>query len=204
VGEIKTLEQLSLISAFIVPGLVAMFVRCQFLTGRIDTSKDALISFFTLSLIWAGITSPILIWLGDMRVSLLWQVLAWLLWAVVGPAALGVLLGLSASRGWFRRVMGRLGMRAVHVLPTAWDWKFGTLNASWVTVTMKDGSRISGFVGAQSFASSDPKERDFYIEQVWKVDDDNQWTRHGEWGVLIPHGEIRCIEFMPDGERKQP
>lgn len=203
-GEIKTLEQLSLISAYIVPGLVAMFVRSQFLTGRIDTTKDAFISFFTLSLIWAGITSPILIWLGEMKVPLALQVLAWLLWAVVGPAALGIVLGLSASKGWFRRMMGLLGMRAVHVLPTAWDWKFGTLNASWVTVTMKDGSRISGFVGANSFASSDPKERDFYIEQVWKVDVDNQWTRHGEWGVLIPHGEIRCIELMPDGERKQP
>lgn len=202
-GDIKTLEQLSLISAFIVPGLVAMFVRCQFLTGRIDTSKDALLGFFTISLIWAGITSPILLWLGDARLSLPWQVLAWLLWAVVGPAGLGVLLGRSASRGWFRRVMQRLGMRTVHVLPTAWDWKFGSLDASWVTVTMKDGARISGFVGARSFASSDPRERDLYMEEVWRVDENNQWTRHGEWGVLIPHGEIRCVEFTPHHERTE-
>lgn len=99
--------------------------------------------------------------------------------------------------------MQRFGMRAVHVLPTAWDWKFGALAPSWVTVTMKDGSRVSGFVGPSSFASSDPRERDLYIEQVWVVDAANNWTRHADWGVLIPHGEIRCIEFMPDGERTQ-
>lgn len=202
-GEIKTLEQLSLVSAFIVPGLVAMFVRCQFLTGRIDTSKDSLLGFFTISLIWAGITSPVLSWLGDIALPLHLRMLAWLGWAVVGPAALGVFLGVSASRSWFRRAMQWCGLRTVDGMPTAWDWKFGRSGTWWLVVTMKDGSKVAGFCGEASFVSSDPRERDIYMEQVWRVDENDRWTRHGEWGVLIPHGEIRCIEFRLDSERKQ-
>ena len=69
-GDIKTLEQLSLISAFIVPGLVAAYVRSRLLTGRVDLSKEGMLVFFTISLIWSGLTVPILSWLGSTQLSL--------------------------------------------------------------------------------------------------------------------------------------
>jgi len=70
-------------------------------------------------------------------------------------------------------------------------------------VTLRDGTTISGFLGSASFISSDPKERDIYIEQVWRVDDDDKWTPHAKWGVWIPHSEIRYIELMPFEERPE-
>jgi len=50
--EVKSLEQLSVILGYIVPGLIILYVRAQFLTGRIGPHKDALLSYFTLSIIY--------------------------------------------------------------------------------------------------------------------------------------------------------
>ncbi len=115
----------------------------------------------------------------------------------MGPALFGFLLGLNASKGWSRRVLGKLGVRVVHVMPTAWDRTFGGLDACWVLVTLKDGSKVAGFCGTGSFASSDPKERDLYIERVYGLDEHDIWQDIARRGMLIPSGEIRCIEFFP-------
>jgi hypothetical protein len=197
-GDIKTLEQLCLISAYIVPGLVALFIRAQFVTGRIDTSEDGLLVFFTVSLIWTGVTAPVLTWLGQAELAWYTLAAAWLLWAIIGPAVVGVILGLDVARGWSRWLLNKMKLRTVHPIGAAWDWKFSHAHSSWIIVTMKDGSKVHGFLGANSFVSSDPKERDLYIEQVWRVDKNNNWTRHEEWSVIIPHGEIRCVELMTD------
>ena len=53
--EVKSLEQLSIILGYIVPGLIVLYVRAQFLTGRIGPHKDALLSYFTLSVIYLAI-----------------------------------------------------------------------------------------------------------------------------------------------------
>jgi hypothetical protein len=110
------------------------------------------------------------------------------------------MLGLDARQGWFRWVLRKLKIFPVHPIPSAWDWKFGSLSPSWVIVTLKNDHKIYGFLGNKSFISSDPKERDVYIEQVWTVDRKNRWTRNEQWSVLIPHGEIRVVEFMPEIE----
>lgn len=199
-GDIKTLEQLSLISAFLVPGLVAAYIRSRFLTGRVDLSKEGMLVFFTISLIWSGLTVPILSWIGNTQLSLGLRSLVWLLWAIVGPAILGLMLGVDARHGWFRWLLGKVRIPTVHPIPSAWDWKFGGVGRSWVIVTLKNDHKIYGLLGEKSFFSSDPKERDVYIEQVWTVDKKNRWTRNEQWSVLIPHGEIRVVEFMPDIE----
>jgi hypothetical protein len=195
-GEIKSLEQLTLVTAFIVPGLVALFIRAQFLTGRID-SKDSLLTLFAISLVWYGISAPFVSALNVGAIAKYQQVGSWFGWIIVGPAFFGLLLGLTASKGWSRRILIKLGIRVVDVMPTAWDKTFGRLDACWVIVTLKDGSKIAGFCGAGSFASSDPKERDIYIERMYGLDEQDAWQEIAKRGVLVPSGEIRCIEFFP-------
>jgi hypothetical protein len=65
-----------------------------------------------------------------------------------------------------------------------------------VLVVLKDGTKFGGRFGAQSFASSDGKERDVYIEQVYEIDKYDLWTPSDQ-GVLILASEIRTIEFWP-------
>ena len=194
-SEVKSLEQLTLVAAFVVPGLIAMFVRAQFLTGRLEL-KDSLLAFFTLSLVWYGISVPFVASFGDQGISPYQRPGSWLLWIVLGPAAFGSLLGINASKGWSRWILARIGVHLVHEVPTAWDKTFAGLTACWVLVTLKDGSKVAGWCGTGSFASSDPKERDLYIERMYGLDEHDAWQEIPARGVLIPGGEIRCIELF--------
>jgi hypothetical protein len=40
---------------YIVPGLIIVYIRAQFLTGRLGPHKDALLSYFTLSVIYLAL-----------------------------------------------------------------------------------------------------------------------------------------------------
>lgn len=67
----------------------------------------------------------------------------------------------------------------------------------WVLVTLKNGTRFAGFCGTDSFMSSEPAERDLYIQWVYDLDDEDNWQPRGETGLLIAGGEISTIEFWP-------
>ena len=71
------------------------------------------------------------------------------------------------------------------------------MGCQWVLVTLKDGTRFAGFCGPESFISSDPGERDIYIQWVYDIDDENNWSLRGLHGVLIAAGEIQTVEFWP-------
>lgn len=197
-NEVKSLEQLNLIAAFIVPGLIATFVRAQFLTGRVPGNKDNLLVLFTLSLVWYGLTVPFVDWLNLAAFAPQATPWGWLLVTVIGPACFGAVLGINASAGWSRKLLAKCGIRVVHVMPTAWDWKFGKAEPCWVLVTLKDGSRVAGFCDPDSFMSSDPKERDLYVSRVYSIDENNNWHSENGKSILILHGEIRYIEFWPN------
>ena len=195
--EVKSVEQLSLILSFLVPGLVVLYVRSQFLTGRMQAHKDALLSYFALSVMWWGLSLPVVSWaLGSLPLTSERPGL-WFLLTLGGPAVFGTLLGVNASKGWTRRLLGRFGLRLIHVMPTAWDWKFEGMPASWVLVTLKDGTRFAGFCGSDSFISSDPQERDMYIQRIYSLDAEERWVDQGDKGLLVRGSEIRSIEFWP-------
>jgi hypothetical protein len=52
--------------------------------------------------------------------------------------------------------------------------------------------------GALSFASSDPRERDLFIQTAYRIDGEGQWHEVAGCGILVPGGEIRCVEVFPD------
>ena len=55
-----------------------------------------------------------------------------------------------------------------------------------------------GFCGPESFMSSDPEERDIYIQWIHHVDDENNGSPRGRTGPLIADGEVQSIEFRPN------
>ena len=61
-------------------------------------------------------------------------------------------------------------------------------------------NRIEGgdlVFSARSFASSDPSDRDLYLEQIYKIEDDGLWQPVPmNRGVWIRGEAIRTIEFL--------
>ena len=192
-----SLENVYLILGFLVPGLVALFVRSQFVTGRSIPHSTAPLSYLTVSVIYYALALPFVDFVLSIDKAGYGKALAWFSLIFFGPATLGLLLGINAQKSLLRRLLQWCGLKPVHVMPTAWDWKFGGMTSQWVLVTLKNGTRFVGFCGPESFMSSDPTERDIYVERIYDIDDENKWSSRGANGVLIVAGEVQTIEFWP-------
>jgi len=195
--EIKSLSEVYLILGFFVPGAVITFIRSQLLTGRMAPHKDALLSYFIISIIYYAIILPLLQWILLINEVYL-RTLSWLAIIVLVPATIGLLLGLDTSHGWSRRIFERLRISTVHAIPTAWDYKFGKGESQWLLVTLKDGTRYAGYYSSDSFSSTDQTERDLYIEGVYDLDSCDRWSPANGKSLLVASGEISRIEFWPD------
>ena len=191
------IDNIFLVVAFSIPGLIILFVRSKFLTGKIS-SENPLIYYFAVSsiyyiLAWLTVNSP---FVQQLDYQNPWHMLFLLL---LGPIVFGFLAGYSSRKGYIRGLVRRAGLGTLtHPIPAAWDWKFTDMKEEWVLVTLKDGTRFAGFFGEKSFASSDPQKRDMYIQWVYDLDKDDNWVYpKSEKGLLISAGEIRTIEFFP-------
>lgn len=51
--------------------------------------------------------------------------------------------------------------------------------------------------------SSDPLERDIYIERIYDIEEDNRWVSCGEKGLLVAAGEVQTIEFWPHNSEEK-
>ena len=66
-------------------------------------------------------------------------------------------------------------------------------------ISLKNGKKIAGVYGNNSFASAYPREQEIYIEEVWHLSEDgknfvSKVDRTG--GVLILGDEISSVEFI--------
>ena len=191
----------------IIPGLVALFVRSQFVTGRRPSHKDNALSYTTISIIYYALILPLVDLVLPEKAGHTTLVIAWLSIVLIGPVALGFLLGVNIQKNLVRGLLRRWRINLVHTIPTAWDWKFSSLvGEQWVLVNLTDGTRVAGFFGSDSFASSsDLGERDLYIQETYDIDKHDNWVPHspdGKSGVLIASDMIRTIEFWPFGPQE--
>lgn len=187
---------LAIALAFIVPGYIIGTIRAQFLSGRRPQKiEQQVLEGLALSLVNLCFWYPMLMagWPGAGSATVGTSMI-WLAAFLVSPAAIGTLLGIAAQKNWLHGIANRFGVAPLHAMPTAWDWKFGQREEAWVLVTLKSDTKFAGFCGARSFISSEPGERDLYIQEVYELDDANVWHAKGS-GLYIAPGEIRSIEF---------
>jgi len=196
--DFKGVENFQLILLFVVPGLIALFVRSRFIAGRAPSAKENLLIFVVLSLFYYSLTIFFIQPAISIQGPWLVHVLIWVLLILVGPALFGFVLGIAAQREWLTRFANWLGFTIVHIIPAAWDWRFSSIprDGMFVMVTLTSGERVAGLFAGNSFASSDVGERDLYIEEEYTVTDEGAWkSRPERVGILISAKEIRYIEF---------
>lgn len=197
-SEILTPEKMGLFLMFSVPGIIILYFRAQFITGRLPPVAEGAVSYLTLSLIYQAAAYPIistyLFVMGPMNMCR-WA--GWLAFIFVIPAAIGSILGINLRRGWLKALLNKAGVSTIHPVNCAWDWHFGQFVECWVIVVLKDGTKWYGFLGRNSFMSSDPAERDLFIESVYMAENEGEpWIPRGN-SVWIAHGEIQSLEFLP-------
>lgn len=196
--DFKGVENFHLILTFIVPGVIALFVRSKFITGRTPSLSENILAFLVLSLVYYSLTVPFLEWALSVRDPWLARAAVWISLVLAGPAIFGFVLGIAAQKEWAAWIADKWNINIVHVIPTAWDWRFSKTarGGMFIMVTLKSGEQVAGLFGSNSFASSDSEERDLYIEEEYNVDGNGQWqARQERVGVLISQEEIKFIEF---------
>jgi hypothetical protein len=105
VPDLKGLDNVYLVLAFIVPGLVAMFCRAQFLTGRMPSQVDAILPSLSLSFVYYALVFPIVEAMPPST-SPSWRVtLAWFALIFLGPSIFGAALGIATQKGWGRTLL---------------------------------------------------------------------------------------------------
>lgn len=93
---------------------------------------------------------------------------------------------------------GRFGIHLVHPIPSAWDYVFKSFTeGAWVTVRMDNGMFIRGKFYTKSFASSDEAYRDLYLEEVYMLNEDDEWVKTERTkGIWLSPDTIKHIEFL--------
>ncbi|WP_334676251.1 DUF6338 family protein [Klebsiella pneumoniae] len=85
-----------------------------------------------------------------------------------------------------------------HPTGRAWDYFFGLKVPCWMIITLKDGKKIAGKYGANSFASSAPEPEQIYLEEHWELNSDGGFERQrtSTLGILILSKDIEHLEFF--------
>jgi hypothetical protein len=194
---LKAPENLYLLLFLIVPGLVIVYVRSQFISGRTPSHAENVLGYLVLSLLYYSIILPLIEQALSIREPWVARAAVWIVLTLVGPALFGLLLGVWAQKEWAASIASKIGLSTIHVIPAAWDWRFSKMQRGgmFVMVTLTSGERVAGFFGAKSFASSDAAERDLYLEEEYDVDGDEWKARSAKVGILIPVKEVQYVEF---------
>ena len=198
---IDTFESVLLTCIFIAPGFIINRIINSFCPSA--KKSDAII--FLICLIYSVLHLAIFSWAYILfwkieGLSKQWVFLLFVGITIIGAALLGIIIGLIKAKGWIRYLAHKLKLDVINPIPTSWDYFFSQAQCGFVIVTLLDGSVILGYFGENSFASSEPEERDIYIEKVYKYGKGKKWVENEKSnGILISQSQIKTIEFLLGG-----
>jgi hypothetical protein len=130
IPDLKSIQSIYLVLGFIVPGMIIAFVRAQFLTGRLRTLSESVVTYIALTVLYYGLAAPFVVLTFEEPGRA--KIAAWLELIIVVPAIVGLVLGALAQNDVFRRILQWLRINPVHVTPaTARLLGCGATTSSW-------------------------------------------------------------------------
>jgi hypothetical protein len=207
-AQFLTPETFDFFATYLLAGYVVIIVRSRFILGLRPKPAELIIEAIIFSLINQLLASAI------VEITRIYGVIAWMdsvayipssnskfyffLKILALPTLIGLAMGYNLSSGWKNALMRRLSMPVIHPVQKGYDFAFGRdRDAGFVIVTYFDGTSVAGYFGENSLASSDPDRSDLYLERLYKVGDEGEWSepdpaRSG----LVNLNDVRSIEFL--------
>lgn len=195
-------QKIDLLLNFMVPGIVFLYARSKSLVGTMPSFKEGVPAYLVVTMVYLASQSVLIDFLigheilaeqtVDANTNPIFRVFS----LFVVPFALGSFAEYSVRFEWLRPILNRLGVNPVHPVSTAWDWKLGDGQSHYVRILLKDGTILPGFWGPHSFASTDPNERDLYIEEAYHDPENGPWQAL-TYGFYVSKDKIKIIEFYP-------
>ena len=167
--------------SFIVPGFILQSILSVFVPRKAVPTQISFLRFLTLSCFNYASCSWLIYLIFQSDVFIDYSIrtaLAWGYIILLSPILLGLFAGYFSQKEFIRKIFFSIGLNPIHVIPTAWDYKFSnTKEAVWLLITLLDGSTVAGLFGGKSFASSETDERDLYIQEVFKIPGSGSWEK---------------------------
>ncbi|HUS59292.1 MAG TPA: DUF6338 family protein [Planctomycetota bacterium] len=193
---------------FLVPGF--LWKKTSLLACRYKIpSSESWLDYFVLSCFNYLLGWPLLFFLLSCRpvdfdilnpsFSLLHGVYftGWIVPVFFLPVLAGFLTGRYGQKDRSRGFLKRFGLFVLHVAPTAWDYAFARDESFWARIELVDGRMIEGVFADKSLASSEPGERDIFLEPVYELNEETgQYIRQEVGGILIMASSIRMVRFF--------
>lgn len=194
--DIPDSEQMKNFLLFVVPGIVILFFRSKFLSGRMPKPAEGILSYAAITSAYHAFFFPITDYFLSNPAQSLLNGFIWLLFIFVMPMLVGLFLGIAIRAKWMKSILDKLNVALVHPIGTSWEFRFSDCEECYVMAVLKDGTCWAGLYGQSSFASSTESERDFYLEKVFEIERDGRWTARAS-SVWLNASEIQSIEFWP-------
>jgi len=187
-------DTLRLILIFFVPGFISMRVYDLVIPSpRRDFSKA-----FLEAISFSCINFALLYWLivaihsNDFQTDYpFWYYIFSLLVLFIAPIFWPIFYYKAISLRFLKR-------RILHPIDKPWDYIFGKKIPFWVIVHLKDGRRIGGLYGPNSFTSSYPAPEQIYLEELWELDARGRFVKRVDRssGILISASDFQSIELF--------
>jgi len=191
--DFLTIDKLILFTVFFIPGFIYLKSYRLFIAEtRTDFSKD-LYEAIGISFINAILFAyPIYIINNSNFIenyTFLYFLIVGLI-ILIAPILWAFLYYHFSKKKWFAKFL-------ISPTKSAWDQFFSQRESYWVIVTLKNGGKIGGKYGMNSFTSTYPLPEELYIEDVWEINKNNGFVKSIDQneGVLITTNEISLIEF---------
>ena len=188
-----TIDKIILLAVFFVPGFIYLKAyRLFFAEVRTDFSKDFYEAIGFSFLNGVVFSYPLYLINNSDFISnyTFWYFFILLFIVLIAPFLFAKLFHIISKHNWFNRFM-------INPNKSAWDSFFSKRESYYVIVTLKNGRKIGGKYGLNSVSSSYPSPKEIYLEEVWKLKDNNTFdirVKQTE-GILISESEISTIEF---------
>lgn len=195
---IDSIEIVYLTCLFVLPG----FIVDSFVNAFCPPNRRSEAIHFLYFLLYSIINFALLSW----AYSLIWHykdenltifILIALAITLLSATILGIIIGIFKSKELIRIIFNKLHLNIKSPIPTAWDFFFSHQGSMFVIITLQDDSKIYGLYGENSFTSTEPDERDIYLEKIYDIDEQNNWVENEySLGIHILQNQIKTIEFL--------
>ena len=192
--SIWEIDKLQLFLMFVVPGFISIKVYDLIIPGERRDFSKAIVE----AIAYSSLNFALLSWLialisrGDFSGKYPVSYAVLIIMIMFGFPVLWPIIFLKITE-W-----KPIASKIYHPIQKPWDWFFRKGDACWVIIHLKDGRKIGGKYGENSFASSFPAEEQIYLEEIWRLDKKGAFIQPAERskGMIIFKEEILSVEFF--------
>lgn len=185
-------SQLAFLILFALPGFISLQIWGLIVPSSERSFGQMLPEAIAFGVLNAVVTGPFVVWIAP---GSSWGLYSVLLIALVGLPALWPFVIKSAMRWLYRRGI------VLNPARNGWDAAFLHQEPYFVIVHLKDGRRIGGYYGYNSYAGVHPCSGHLYLETIWALDEEGRFTDAlpGSKGMILRPDDYHLVELFEPG-----